>query len=64
MDSAFDEGGNWMKSDATRKALGVGTCELMHLRVAGHLRFRKHGNAFLYSSDDVARLRSLMSCSR
>jgi len=52
-----------MKSDATRKALGIGTCELMHLRVGGELRFRRQGNAFLYSSDDVERLRSKMPCS-
>jgi hypothetical protein len=46
-----------MKSEAARKALRVGSCELMHLRVAGQLRYRKEGNAFLYSSDDVERLR-------
>lgn len=57
-DSAFDEGGNWMTSEAARKALRVGTCELMHLRVAGELRFKKQGNAFLYSPADVERLRS------
>lgn len=45
-----------MTSDAARKALRVGTCELMHLRVAGLLRFRRQANAFLYSSVDVERL--------
>ena len=53
-----------MKSDAARKALRIGTCELMHLRVAGQVRFRKQGNAFLYSLEDVERLRGTLTASR
>jgi hypothetical protein len=30
----------------------------MHLREAGHFRFKKQGNAFLYAADDVKRGRT------
>lgn len=39
----------WLDSKAARKLLKVSTCELSHLRAAGHLQFQKQGNAFLYS---------------
>jgi hypothetical protein len=45
----------WLTSGATRKALRVSSCHLMHLREAGVLRFRKEGNAYLYSAADVKR---------
>jgi hypothetical protein len=43
----------WLDSKAARKILRVSTCELSHLREAGHIQFQKRGNAYLYSSRDV-----------
>jgi len=42
----------WLTSDQVRKRLKISTCDLAHLRQAGRLRFRKKGNAYLYSPDD------------
>lgn len=42
----------WLTSDKARKRLRISTCDLAHLRQAGQLRFRKEGNAYLYSPDD------------
>ncbi len=50
---ATGEDSCWLTSDSARKALHVGTCELMHLRVGGQLRFRKRGNAYLYHPADI-----------
>ena len=54
MNPAIGEDSCWLTSDSARKALRVGTCELMHLRVGGQLRFRKRGNAYLYHPGDIA----------
>ena len=43
----------WLASHEARQRLRISSCELMHLREAGHFRFKKQGNAFLYSSLDV-----------
>ena len=47
----------WLSSQEARKQLRISSCELMHLREAGKLRFKKQGNAFLYSATDVERQR-------
>jgi hypothetical protein len=55
----------WLSSDETRKQLRISSCELMHMREAGHLPFKKQGNAFLYSAADVGCLReSGTNCAR
>lgn len=51
----------WLSSGETRKQLRISSCELMHLREAGHLRFKKQGNAFLYAERDVLRLQAEQS---
>jgi hypothetical protein len=38
----------WMTSKEVQKALKIRACEVMHLREAGKLRFKKQGNSFLY----------------
>ncbi len=48
----------WLKSKQVQKALKIRACDVMHLRKAGKLAFRKSGNAFLYSSKDVQRINS------
>jgi hypothetical protein len=39
---------SWLTSKQTQKLLNISSCELMHLRVSGKLKFKKQGNAFLY----------------
>lgn len=38
----------WLSSKETKKALNVSSCELMHLRVAGKLPYKKQGNAYFH----------------
>lgn len=54
-DQSIDE--RWLESGIVRNQLRIDSCHLMHLRVDGKLRFKKEGNAFLYYSGDVHRLR-------
>jgi hypothetical protein len=54
--SESETGDRWLTSDEARQLLKVSSCELMHLRDAGELPFRKKGNAFLYDPASVARL--------
>jgi hypothetical protein len=46
--------GDWLTSKEAERALHVDSCKLMHLRLEGRLRFRKRGNAFMYSNEDIA----------
>ena len=45
-----DEG--WLRSEEVRRRLKLSTCELAHMRDAGHIRFKKIGNAYFYRVDD------------
>ncbi len=54
----------WLSSTETRKKLHVSTCELMHLREAGRMRFSKKGSSFLYLLSDVERLLNVLEVSR
>jgi hypothetical protein len=38
----------WLSSKEMQKSLKISDCELMHLRSAGKLQFKKLGNAFMY----------------
>jgi hypothetical protein len=53
MSNDTKQNAEWLSSSQARKRLRVSSCELMHLREAGQLRFKKQGNAFLYAQDDV-----------
>ncbi|MEP0367794.1 MAG: hypothetical protein ABJN36_18250 [Cyclobacteriaceae bacterium] len=44
---------DWLKSKEVEKALKISSCDLMHMRMAGKLRFEKRGNSFLYKKEDV-----------
>jgi len=44
----------WLTSVEVRKVLRISTCDLAHLRAQGAIRFAKKGNAYLYSSIDIA----------
>lgn len=49
--------GNRLKSKEVEKELKISSCDLMHLRDAGQLNYVKNGNAFLYSINDVEKLK-------
>jgi hypothetical protein len=38
----------WLSSKEAKQALNISDCQLMHLRLAGKLQFRKAGNRFFY----------------
>lgn len=54
----------WINSVQARKAMRVSACQLAHLRLEGCVRFRKQGNAFLYSLDDCLRIARDKSASK
>lgn len=39
----------WLSSIDTKKALRISSCELMHMRERGELKFEKRGNAYFYN---------------
>lgn len=41
----------WCSSKETKKALKISDCELMHIRLAGKLEFKKVGNSYFYHLD-------------
>jgi hypothetical protein len=43
----------WLKSKDAQKKLKVSSCDLMHLREAGRLKFKKVGNAYYYNVIDI-----------
>ncbi|MEQ8924708.1 MAG: hypothetical protein RLO81_02780 [Fulvivirga sp.] len=44
---------DWLKSKEVEKELKISSCDLMHLREAGKLQFKKKGNTFLYDKSEV-----------
>jgi hypothetical protein len=40
------------------KQLKIRTCDIMHLREAGKLKFRKQGTTFLYTLESVFEIQS------
>jgi len=49
----------WLTSKHVERELHVESCELMHLRLRGRLRFHKKGNAFMYPMADVLKLKRI-----
>jgi len=45
---------DWIKSKEVMKILKIRACDLMHLREAGKLKFKKQGNAFLYEEVSIS----------
>lgn len=44
---------DWLKNKEVMNILMISACDLMHFREEGKLKFTKHGNAFLYSTESV-----------
>lgn len=42
----------YSNSKETMKSLKVSSCELMHMRVSGKLKFVKKGNAYFYEKSE------------
>jgi hypothetical protein len=42
----------WLSSKEAQKKLKIKSCDLMHLREAGKLKFKKVGNAYFYFFPD------------
>ena len=47
----------YLTSKETMKSLKVSSCELMHLRTSGKLKFVKRGKAFMYESEIINRMK-------
>lgn len=47
----------YLKSKEVQKELKIRTCDIMHLREEGKLKFIKKGNAYLYEKEDVETLK-------
>ncbi len=41
---------NFLSSKETKKELKISSCELMHLRESGKLKYIKKGNAYFYKT--------------
>jgi hypothetical protein len=52
--------GEWLTSRQAKKELRIDSCELMHLRLEGTIRFQKKANAFMYAREDVRKVRRKM----
>lgn len=43
----------WLSSTQVKSKTKIKSCDLMHYRQAGKLKFIKQGNAFLYDKESV-----------
>ena len=43
-------------SKEVKKKLKISDCDLMHMRIAGKLKFKKQGNTFLYDKEDIEKV--------
>lgn len=50
-DANITKNKSWCSSKETKKALIISDCDLMHMRTAGKLEFKKTGNAYFYLID-------------
>ena len=48
---------NWLSSKEAMKAAKIKSCDLMHYRIQGKMKFKKAGNAFFYAKESVHRLK-------
>jgi hypothetical protein len=48
MNTLLDKIENWLSSKEIKAQMKISGCELMHLREAGELEFKKVGNGYLY----------------
>lgn len=50
-DANIEKNKIWCSSKETKKALKISDCDLMHMRTAGKLEFKKTGSAYFYLID-------------
>jgi hypothetical protein len=46
----------WLSSKEAQKEAKIKSCDLMHLRVQGKLKFEKRGNAYFYSKESICKI--------
>lgn len=51
------EDNEWLSSKGSKTLGKFKDCDLMHHRLSGKVNFKKQGNAYFYSKDDVIKLR-------
>lgn len=49
---------DYVSTKEVKMLLKTQDCDVMHLRVAGQIKYLKKGNAFMYLRSDVERLRA------
>lgn len=54
----LDQDPSWWGTAKVLREMRVSSCHLMHLRLSGKVAFKRQGNAFLYSSLDVMKIKS------
>ena len=47
----------FLRSNQVRKILKISSCELMHFRESGKLKFIRQGNAYLYYKSAINKLK-------
>ncbi|MEO9475515.1 MAG: hypothetical protein ABJG41_08270 [Cyclobacteriaceae bacterium] len=52
-----DQSKQWLKSKEVENVLKISSCDLMHMRLEGKLRYEKKGNGYLYDPEDIERNR-------
>jgi hypothetical protein len=48
---------NCLNSKEVRKELKISSCDLAHMRIERKLKYKKVGNAFLYTKESVEKLK-------
>ncbi|WP_408036240.1 hypothetical protein [Tenacibaculum aestuarii] len=48
----------WITSKEAIKLAKIKSCDLMHLRITGKLEYKKEGNSFFYTENDLLNLKS------
>ncbi|MEM5540705.1 hypothetical protein [Olleya sp. AS48] len=51
------ENKNWISSKDAIKIAKIKSCDLMHYRVQGKLKFEKRGNAYFYSKESIENIK-------
>lgn len=46
----------WLSSKEVQKTIKIKSCELMHYRLQGKLKFKKEGNAYFYLNESLEEL--------
>jgi hypothetical protein len=48
---------NWLSSKDAQKSTKIKSCDLMHFRLQGKLKFEKRGNAYFYTKESLEKIK-------